>query len=256
MHRFYIEPTAALPFIINAEIPLPDHVSHQIRNVLRLRTGEKIKLFTGDGDEWTALIGGSVQANVRAGHATARLIDRRTPEVEMQTQVTMVMALTRPQRYELALAKCTELGARRFIPILSERVQRSDSTIGSNRKSRWDRIVVEAAELSGRVRLPKIASPQHLNLALDQLSSANSNVVFLWEETTEPLLTDLLATFRDQENGPTEIALVLGPVGGFANDEAERAVASGALLGSLGPRILRTETAAIASMAIASQILN
>ena len=255
MHRFHIDPTAAPPFMINAEIPLPDHVSHQIRNVLRLRPGEKINLFAGNGDEWTAQIVGSVQGDVRNERATARLIDRRTPAVEMQTRVTMVMALTRPQRYEFALAKCTELGARRFIPIVSERVQRADSTIGSNRKSRWDRIVVEAAELSGRVHLPQIASPEHLDLALDQLRSADSTVVFLWEEATEPSLTDLLVAFRDHRNGPAEIALVLGPVGGFSDDEAENAVARGALLASLGPRILRTETAAIASMAIAAQIL-
>ena len=253
MHRFHIDPTAVPPFIINTEIPLPDHVSHQIRNVLRLRTGAKIELFTGDGDEWTAQIVGSVQGSVRTHRETARLIDQRTPEVEMQTQVTMVMALTRPQRYELALAKCTELGAYEFIPIVSERVQRSDSTIGPNRKSRWDRIVIEAAELSGRVRIPQIAPPKPLDLALDHLSSANSNVVLLWEEATGPLLTDLLATFRDSKNGSGDIALVFGPVGGFSNDEAERAVASGALIASLGPRILRTETAAIASMAVAAQ---
>ena len=255
MHRFYIDPTTAPSFIIDAEIPLPDHVAHQIRNVLRLRTDELIELFTGDGDEWTAQIVGSVQRNVRSDHVTARLIERRTPVVEMNTRVTMAMALTRPQRYELALAKCTELGARQFIPIVSERVQRADSTIGSNRESRWNRIVVEAAELSGRVHVPQITSPQPLDLALDQLTSSNSSVIFLWEETTEPSLTDLLVTFRDQTNGQDAVALVLGPVGGFSNDEAELAVARGALLASLGPRILRTETAAIASMAVAAQVL-
>ncbi len=256
MHRFHIDPMVAPPLIINAEIPLPDHVSHQIRNVLRLRTGEKIKLFTGDGDEWTALISGSVQGKVRAEHATARLIGRRTPEVEMQTQVTLAMALTRSQRYELSLAKCTELGARQFVPIVSQRVQRADSTIGSHRNSRWNRIVVEAAELSGRVHVPQITAPQPLCAALDQWTLSNSSVIFLWEQTTEPMLTDLLTSFRNQANGSTGITLVFGPVGGFSNEEAKRAVASGALLASLGPRILRTETAAIASMAVAAQILS
>lgn len=255
MHRFYISRTAVSPFLIDAEIPLPDDVSHQIRNVLRLRNGEKIKLFTGDGAEWTAQIIDRRIGNSRIDNVTAQLINRRTPEVEMKTRVTMAMALTRPQRYELALAKCTELGADRFIPIVSERVQRSDSMIGSNRKSRWDRIVIEAAELSGRVHVPEITTPRSLVLALDHLSSASSNVVFLWEEATGQLLTDLLASFREQPNKHAEIALVFGPVGGFTNEEAEQAVASGALLASLGPRILRTETAAIASMAVAAQIL-
>ncbi len=256
MHRFYIDPTAAPPFIVNAEISLPDRVSHQIQNVLRLRPGDKIELFTGDGDEWSAQIVDSVQGSVRTNRATARFTDRQTPEVEMRTRVTMVMALTRPQRYELALAKCAELGACRFIPIVSERVQRADASVQSNRKSRWNRIVVEAAELSGRVHVPQITSPQPLGAALDQLTLANTSVIFLWEQTPEPMLTDLLASFRDQANGSTEIALVFGPVGGFSNEEAERAVASGAQLASLGPRILRTETAAIASMAVAAQVLS
>ena len=256
MHRFYIDPTAVPSFQLDAAITLPGHVSHQIRNVLRLRVGDKIKLFTGDGDEWTAQMVGFGNSNSRMDHATARLIDRCTPQVEMQTQVTMAMALTRPQRYELALAKCTELGAHKFTPLVSERVQRSDSTIGSNRKSRWERIVVEAAELSGRVNVPQITPPQPLPFALDHLSSATSKVVFLWEQAAGSPLMDLLISFRKQGNGPSEIALVLGPVGGFSNNEAERAVASGALLASLGPRILRTETAAIASMAVAAQILD
>ncbi len=256
MHRFYIDPTASPPFQFDAEIRLPDHVSHQIRNVLRLRPGEKVKIFTGDGDEWTAQITDVGHSNPRENQTTARLIDQHTPEVEMQTRVTMAMALTRPQRYELALAKCTELGARRFVPIVSERVQRSDSTVGSSRKSRWERIVVEAAELSGRVNVPQITPPQPLPFALDHLSSATSKVVFLWEQATGPPLTDLLISFRKQGNGPAKIAFVFGPVGGFSNDEAKQAVASGALLASLGPRILRTETAAIASMAVAAQILD
>ncbi len=255
MHRFYIDPTTVPPFLIDDEITLPRHASHQIRNVLRLRTNDEIRLFTGDGDEWIAQITAFEPSNTRTVRKTARLIERRTPKVEMQTRVTLAMALTRPQRYELALAKCTELGAYQFLPIVSERVQRSDATVGPNRKSRWDRIVVEAAELSGRVHVPQIASPQPLAPALSHLFSTNSSVVFLWEQATRPLLTDLLFSFREHQNGPSEIALVLGPVGGFADEEADQAIASGVLLASLGPRILRTETAAIASIAAAAQIL-
>ena len=176
----------------------------------------------------------------------------------MQTQVTMVMALTRPQRYELALAKCAELGALyEFIPIVSERVQRSDSTIGNPTEG-----LVGIASSSRPPSCPGgfryRGSPlRYLWVhALDQLTLANTSVIFLWEQTPEPMLTDLLASFRDQANGSTEIAFAFGPVGGFSNEEAERAVASGAQLASLGPRILRTETAAIASMAVAAQVLS
>ena len=100
----------------------------------------------------------------------------------MKTKVAMVMALTRPQRYELALAKCTELGASEFIPIITHRVLKADSTISKNRMARWKRIVKEAAELSGRVRVPPIADPAPMNSVLAQLSNHGTNSIMLWEE--------------------------------------------------------------------------
>ena len=256
MHRFYINPTLAPSFQIGAEIALPDHVSHQLCNVLRVRNGERISLFTGDGREWIAEVAPSGNSAIRNHSVTARLINQQQPAVEMQTQITMAMALTRPQRYEFALAKCTELGAHEFLPIISERVQRSDVTLGNNRKSRWDRIVVEASELSGRVRVPEITDPLHLEHALNRLSSTSAKIVFLWELASKPMLNDLLATFREEETSPTKVAFVLGPVGGFSDNEAALAISADARVASLGLRILRTETAAIASMAVAAQIFN
>lgn len=254
MHRFYIDPIFAPAFRGGAEITLPEHVSHQVSNVLRLRNEEPIGLFTGDGSEWVAEISLGGNSADRNRLVMARLINRQRPPVEMRVHITLAMALTRPQRYELALAKCTELGAHEFLPVISERVQRSDATLGNNRKSRWDRIVIEASELSGRVRVPKITDPLHLEHALNRLSSTSAKIVFLWELTTEPMLNDLLASFRERETSPFNVAFVLGPVGGFSDAEADLAISAGASVASLGPRILRTETAAIASMAVAAQI--
>ena len=255
MHRFYVPPATPLAFRAGTEIELPDHISHQIRSVLRLRSDERFALFNGDGSEWIAkIVDLGIRSN-RASQVSARLIDCKLPDVEMRTHVTMVMALTRPQRYEMALAKCAELGAREFIPIITERVLKSDATVSAGRKSRWDRIVVEAAELSGRVSVPEIVDPMQMPRALNRLASEGTSIVFLWEQTQEPMLSDLINSLNEHDEKPTKVALVLGPVGGFSNDEAKSAIEAGAIMASLGTRILRTETAAIASMSVAAQIL-
>ena len=166
MHRFHIEPSSAMSLHVGGEVSLPQNASHQIRNVLRLHAGENIAIFTGDGREWTA----QLEVIERdSPSVTVRLLEVAEPNVEMKTQVAMAMALTRPQRYELALAKCTELGASEFLPIITDRVLKSDSTISTNRMARWNRIVKEAAELSGRVCVPQIADPQPMNSVLERL---------------------------------------------------------------------------------------
>ena len=237
---------------VGSEVSLAENTSHQIRNVLRLHAREKIAIFTGDGHEWTA----QLEAIERdSPSVTVRLLEVSEPNVEMKTQVAMVMGLTRPQRYELALAKCTELGASEFLPIITDRVLKSDSKIGENRMARWDRIVKEAAELSERVRVPQIADPQPMSSAFERLRDEGATLILLWESAREPMLADLLETIRNGSLPPAKLALVLGPVGGFTPEEAHSTTEIGARMASLGRRILRTETAAIAAMSITAQIL-
>lgn len=173
----------------------------------------------------------------------------------METEVALCMALTRPQRYETALAKCTELGASEFRPIITERVLRADATVNANRMERWRRIVSEAAELSGRVRVPMIAEPTMMNSVLDEAQNTETVTLLLWEGAREPMFADLLSTLRTAQEPPCRVVIILGPVGGFSEVETRRIVGRGASITSLGTRILRTETAAIAAMSVAAQIL-
>ncbi|MCY4475247.1 MAG: 16S rRNA (uracil(1498)-N(3))-methyltransferase [Chloroflexi bacterium] len=251
MHRFYVGSSLLPKSEIGARIDLPEDVSHQIRNVLRLKIGESFRLFSGDGREWTANLTPAVDRK----RVSAELLSVTQPDVEMRTHVTMVMALNRPQRYEVALAKCTELGASEFRPMISERVLKSEATIGANRKERWCRIVTEAAELSGRVRLPEITEAAPMSTVLTDLSAQNTPIIFLWEGANGPMMSDILTELRNDDQPPNNLALVLGPVGGFSENEAMRANKKGAMLASLGPRILRTETAAIAAMSVVAQFL-
>ena len=252
MHRFHVEPSFAPSLQIGGEVSLPENTSHQIRNVLRLHAGEKIAMFTGDGREWTA----QLEAIERdSPSVTVRLLEVTEPNVEMKTQVALVMALTRPQRYELALAKCTELGASEFLPIITDHVLKSDSTISANRMARWNRIVKEAAELSGRVRVPQITDPAPMSSVLARFRDEGATPIVLWEGAREPMLADLFASLCDESHPPVKLALFFGPVGGFSSEEAQRAMETGAVIASLGRRILRTETAVIAAMSITAQML-
>ena len=252
MHRFHVEPSFAPSLQIGGEVSLPENTSHQIRNVLRLHAGEKIAMFTGDGREWTA----QLEAIERdSPSVTVRLLEVTEPNVEMKTQVALVMALTRPQRYELALAKCTELGASEFLPIITDHVLKSDSTISANRMARWNRIVKEAAELSGRVRVPQITDPAPMSSVLARFRDEGATPIVLWEGAREPMLADLFASLCDESHPPVKLALFFGPVGGFSSEEAQLAMETGAVIASLGRRILRTETAAIAAMSITAQML-
>ena len=120
---------------------------------------------------------------------------------------------------------------------------------------RWRRIVTEAAELSGRVRLPAITNAAPLSTVLTDFSTQNAPIIFLWEGASGPMMSDILTELRNDDQPPNNLALVLGPVGGFSENEAMRAIEKGAMLASLGPRILRTETAAIAAMSVVAQFL-
>lgn len=251
MHRFYIDKSLAPNLEVGDRLDLPTHIFHQIVNVLRLRKEEQIALFTGDGLEWIA----ELITTSHRGDSIVRLVDVTEPNVEMETEISMLMALTRPQRYELALAKCTELGASEFRPIITERVLKSEATISANRIQRWQRIVCEAAELSGRVRVPNIEEPSRLKDVIPDASNHGASVILLWEDATEPMFADLLYSLRDMPNRPRKVSLVLGPVGGFSESEAQEAIDLGATVASFGPRILRTETAAIAAMSLSAQIL-
>ena len=251
MHRFYVGSNLPAGSAIGARVDLPKDISHQIRNVLRLRVGESFQIFCGDGREWTANL--TPAADQR--RVSAELLAVTEPDVEMRTRVTMVLALNRPQRYEFALAKCTELGASEFRPIITERVLKSEATIGANRKERWCRIVTEAAELSGRVRLPMITEAAPMSTVLSEFSAQKAPIIFLWEDANGPMMSDILTELRNDDQLPNNLALVLGPVGGFSENEAMRAIEKGAMIASLGPRILRTETAAIAAMSVVAQFL-
>ena len=221
MHRFYV------PDIEDGRARLSRAQLHQLKHVLRLRDGDELAVFDGKGGEWLATL--------QAG--AAELTRPTDNAVEPETQLTLFQALIKPARFELVLQKGTELGIVRFVPFVAER-----SVAGGERAARWRSIVIEAAEQSGRRVVPEVSSPLTFDQALAEATS--SGVPFMpWEGADRPRLGSVHRHCR-------HLSLIIGPEGGFSQGEVDRARARGAVTVTLGRRVLRSETAAIAAAAL------
>lgn len=237
MHRFFV-PKSALK---DGRALLPERAAEQLRRVLRAQPGVEIAVFDGSGAEWL------VQLDIVSAREVSGVIRSAvTPAVEPSVAVTLCQALVRPERFEIVLQKCTELGVVEFIPVLSERVQAGDAAPSAARLSRWSRIIEEAAEQSGRTRVPVVSEPFPLGDAVRR-QAGRGPVVLLWEMQTGPGLRQVLRGVAEL-GLPERLSLVVGPVGGFGEAEVKDAADAGALVAGMGPRVLRTETAAIAAL--------
>ncbi len=239
MHRFYVPADC----ISEGRVLLSHEQQKQIRHVLRMRPGDRIAVFDGSGVEYTA----ELQADA-SGTLTAGIVESRTPDTEPSTRLTLVQGIPKGEKLELILQKCTELGVAEILITSTERsVPRISREKAGSRLERWRAIVREAAEQSGRVRLPLVDGVLSFRDALARVRDCGA-ILIAWEQERgrESELFPMLRRLR----GVHDIALVIGPEGGFAQSEVDTAIESGAIPVSLGTRILRTETAAIAATAI------
>jgi 16S rRNA (uracil1498-N3)-methyltransferase len=202
-------------------------------------------VFDGSGREWTAVLD-----TFSPGPVSGILGKERRPDVELPVSISVCQALVRPERFELVLQKAAELGAARIVPLVTARVQGADSALPSgSRLERWRRVVQEAAEQSGRVLLPEVAQTLPLEAAVKE-EAGHGPVVLLWEGGPENGLRTVLRAIA-AHGLPRRLALVTGPVGGFEETEVAGAVRAGAAVAGMGPRVLRSETAAIAALTAA-----
>jgi len=235
VHRFFV-PAEAIEGTI---VRLPRDASRQVRRVLRLRPGDSIAVFDGTGREHTACI-----TTLERDGVQAEVTATSTPQTEPSTRVTLCIAIVKPDRLELAFEKCTELGAARFVPVITDRVQGGAAAAPSNRRlARWRRIVREAAEQSGRLIVPEVGTAVQLLEAV-RVAAADGPALLLYEGEEGPGIGGTLSGLR-----PAALSLFVGPVGGLTPAEVDAAVQAGASVVSLGRRVLRSETAAIAALA-------
>jgi 16S rRNA (uracil1498-N3)-methyltransferase len=237
--RFFVDPA-----LLQAdELQLRDQaLAHQLGRVLRLGPGERVLLLDGAGlacvVELTA---------VGRGEVAGRVVSREAAGGELPFALTLYLALVRAERFEWALQKAVELGACRVVPVQFARSLPADRA-DERKLERWRRIAREAAEQSCRGLLPAVDAPLGFAAACEA-AAASELPLLLWEGDAPPLKTIL----RPEPAGlPASIALLSGPAGGIAPAELTAARERGIILVSLGPRVLRAETAPIAALAAIS----
>jgi 16S rRNA (uracil1498-N3)-methyltransferase len=228
------------------EVELPPEVAHQARDVLRLEVGDTLTLLDGAGQQWTGTL-----TEVGRRRVVARLL---TPlaaaPTEPAVRLVLYQGVLKAARFEWVLQKGTELGVAAFVPLISERSVGGAEATGDAKRARWRRLLEEATEQCGRTRVPQLAEPSALPRALADLPPTTLALI-PWEgEHTRSLRAAIQAHARAVTTPPSEAHLFIGPEGGFAADEIALASRHGAVAVTLGPRILRAETAALAASAL------
>ena len=242
--RFYAEPGAFLH--APGQVTLSEEESRHLRDVLRLRAGDEAQVFDGEGHEFACVV---AEAGGRKG--AARLEVRgavEPPSPESPLGLKLAVALLKGEKFDLVVQKATELGAARVVPVETKRadVRLRDERDASKRVERWRRLALEAAKQSGRALVPAVEAPATFARFVETAPPAHEARVLFAEGGGAPL--DSLVTTKGER--PTSVAALVGPEGGWEDEEIELARAHGWHVVTLGGRILRAETAAITVCAL------
>jgi 16S rRNA (uracil1498-N3)-methyltransferase len=213
---------------------------NHISRVLRLRVGEPLTLFNGQGGEYAASI-----EEIRRDTVMVTVQERRDMERESPCQIVLAQGISRGERMDWVVQKATELGVSRIEPLFTERsVVHLDDKQASRKVQHWRSIAIAACEQSGRNRVPEIAQPVGLFDLLERHTPRGLALLL------SPGASLRIADIPNADAGAT---VLIGPEGGLAELEQETAVKSGFTPVRLGPRVLRTETAAVCALTLLQQ---
>lgn len=211
--------------------------ANHITRVLRLKAGDPLIVFDGRGGEYAA----SIEA-FRKDAVIVMVGDRSATTRESPFSLTLAQGVSRGERMDWVVQKATELGVTRIVPVMTERtVVKLDAGQSARKLAHWHGIAVAACEQSGRDRIPDIATPLALH---DFLRGMDPQVTRL---LLSPSGTRRVNDLQLKEGG---VVVLIGPEGGLAESEQRAAVAAGFVPVRLGPRVLRTETAALAALTL------
>ena len=262
MHRFFVPPD----WLRSEEAVLVGPTVHQIRNVLRLKAGEEIMVLDNSG--WQHRIHLTL---VDREEVRGRIVQKTLAPSEPRTKITLYQAVLKGRSFEFVLQKGTELGVVAFVPVVSQRtIIASLDNVSSDRQERWRRIIQEAAEQSGRGRMPELQGPLMLRQAWEAASQGGVTIVASPSGQDEEAGSDgrrrstrgargrptrtgdrevavvpLRKALRDRRHPPFSVNLFIGPEGGLTARELAEGSRYGAVLVTLGPRVLRAETAGL-----------
>ena len=234
MPRFFVDGAPA-----QGVFSITGEDAHHIARVLRMQPGEALTVCDGSGLGYACVYAGNED-----GAALCRVVSSAPSRGEPSVEATLFMALPKGDKMDFIVQKAVELGAARVVPYTAQRsVSRPDAKALAKKTARWRKIAREAAMQCGRGRVPDVAAGVSFDEAV-RLAAEADLPLFFYECEKETAAKSALSArpFRSA-------ALMIGPEGGFADEEAEAARRAGLLSVSLGPRILRCETAPLAALA-------
>lgn len=243
--RFYAPPGA-----FNTEsgsVRLEAEEARHLTDVLRLKPGDEAFVFNGEGREYRCLV---IEEGRDRRNSTGVLLEIREEvhpaRPESALRLTLCVALLKGEKFDLVVQKTTELGVWKIVPVVTKLsdIRLKDSADGARRAARWRRIALEASKQSGRARVPSIEAPTLFTMLAETFSAEESEHKVLFFSEREG--RGLNETGTQWTSMPLSLTAMIGPEGGWADEEISRARLCGWSIITLGGRTLRAETAAIA----------
>jgi 16S rRNA (uracil1498-N3)-methyltransferase len=225
------------PIAQGAEVALPSAGAYHVARVLRMREGAPLSVFDGSGMEFHSEI-----LKVDGDKVTVRVGSTATVATESPLRITLVQGISRSERMDWTLQKATELGVSAIAPVLTSRsVVRLDDKQAEKKQAHWRGIVIGACEQCGRAKIPAVSAPVPLRSHFANVRKEGMRLVL------SPVAPGSLAGLSSL---PSRVDLLIGPEGGLDDDELIAATKAGFMPVRLGPRVLRTETAAVVALSV------
>lgn len=235
MPRFFVEKEN----ILADKIVIGGEDAKHISLSLRAREGEKVTACDGDGTDYDCEI-----SDITKSEVTLAILESKASETEPDVSVTLYQSLVKSDKFDFIVQKCTELGVSRIVPVVTERcISRPDDASLAKKVSRWNKIAKEAAMQSGRGRIPVVENAVSFEKAVLEIKETDFGFLCYEAQPHEPV-NELYAKCKNVKSA----AFLVGPEGGISEKEVESARKAGLYIASLGPRILRAETAPLCVM--------
>lgn len=231
----------------NSRITISGEDVKHIRSVLRSMPGDKLELSDGCGMDYSTTI-----EAIEKDSIIAKIVCAEPNKTEPPVNITLFQGIPKADKMEYIIQKCVELGVKRIVPVITARtvVKFDNARDTAAKTARWKRIAMEAAKQCDRGIVPVVEEPVRLDKALKLAVDCDLRLLPYEEEDKGSLRRYLVEQKLKQSGDINSIAVFIGPEGGFAAEEVQKAVESGFKSVTLGPRILRTETAGVAVLAI------
>jgi 16S rRNA (uracil1498-N3)-methyltransferase len=234
-------------FLLSEKLSSPDIIisgkdARYLSHVLRVKPGDQLAILDGLGTRHVCAI-----TAITSRQVTARKVREEPCSAESPLSVTLVQGIPKGSKMDFIIQKSTELGIKRIIPLITDRTIVKDT----GKVTRWMKIARSAAQQSGREQIPEVLPPAEFHEFIREKhgkipTHSRERGIILWESETESTFRKALKRFRQAR----AITLMVGPEGGFSQEEVHAALENGFIAASLGPRILRTETAPLSALSI------